>query len=227
MRPWLEYSPVEALGQCPGVVALLRVRSRRLARSGGSLFRVATGLDCCGARISLGSHPPHPPTMETGPGWGQAGQREGAAIAFANAGVWGVCEKPGDCTPQSPANRCSTKRWCLTGWPESSTGCAIFSPGWVFFSTGLFLRFSRAACLYLSFFIGKRERERELCREKAIHGFFQGLNTHSTGRGLNPRVFGGCFFEQNPMLARVCGVFGPNPRIHGLKCLYLPGSGSQ
>jgi hypothetical protein len=174
----LECGPVEALGQCPGVVALLPVRSRRLARFGGSR-RGATDMDWGGARISLGSYPPHPPTMETPPGGGQAEQREGGAIDFANAGVWGVREKPGDCTPQQPANRCSTKRWCLTGCPKYSPGCAIYSSGLVFFSTGLIFWFCAVASLSFSFLPMKREREREgLAGKRLIHGFLRCLKKH-------------------------------------------------
>jgi hypothetical protein len=66
-----------------------------------------------------------------------------------------------------------------------------------------------------------KERERESQAGKgAIHGFLGLLKKASTGLSAHPRVFGGLFFEQNPMLARVCGAFAPNPRVHGSKCLY-------
>jgi len=76
----------------------------------------------------------------------------------------------------------------------------------------------------LSLFSLEKERERGgQTGKEAIHGFLDLLKKASTGLSGDPRVFGGLFFKQNPMVTRTYVRFDLNPRIHGLKCPYVPG----
>lgn len=224
-----EYSPYGRMSGFPGMSALPYGQSRRLARSGGSsVGGVATDLvDQCSSRINPTWSPPTPPHDETPAAGGQPGRAKGRGIVFSNDGVWGVCRKPVEIVV--------THRLCHVAVRTPPPRVAFDNPRVVPFSPRVrsfyprvgFCSFS-AIPVSLSLFSLVKEEEREGHAGKlAIHGFCKPLNTHSTGRGLHPRVFGGCFFKQNPMLARVCGVFGLHPRIHGLKCLYLPDEGSQ
>ncbi len=224
-----EYSPFERLSRFPGVVASPNRRSRRLARSGGSLFDgVATDLvDQCSGRINPTWSPPTPPHDENPATGGQTERAKRRSIGFFNDGQWGVCRKPVEIVV--------THRLCHVAVRTPPPRVAIEYPRVVPFSPRVRSFYPRVGfCSFaaipvsLSLFSLVKEEEREGHAGKlAIHGFCKPPNTHSTGRGLHPRVFGGCFFKQNPTLARVCGVFGPHPRIHGLKCLYLPDEGSQ
>lgn len=223
-----EYSPFGRLRGFPGMSAFPSGQSRRLARSVGPLVGgVATDLDSWGWRINPLGLPPPPPHDENPAAGGQTGRAKGRGIVFCNDGAWGVCRKHGEIVV--------THRLCHVAVRTPPPRVAFDNPRVVpflprvrsFYPRVCFRRFA-AIPASLSLFSLVKEEEREGHAGKwAIHGFSNSLNTHSTGRGLHPRVFGGCFFKQNPMLVRVCGVFGPCPRIHGSKCLYLPGDGSQ
>lgn len=229
VKPRIDFEALAAFVDWAGMCALTGLYSRRLARFGGSV---------CGA-TDLKFRWPHacilPTTPRTPPRWkparrGQTEQEKGCAIVKIFKGVSGILEKPVDGTAYYHVSRCFSKQKCPTGclWIPR---VVPFLPRVVpFLPRAVFCVFSdlRSASISISLIYIKKERKREAFRcGEPIHGFFWCTNTHSTGMVFNPRVFRGLFFEQNPILARVCGRFAPDPRIHGLKCLYPPGKGSQ
>lgn len=170
--------PLEPLEHAPGMCALLLGRSRRLARSGNPARRGATDWNCCSRRINLAPCPPHPPTRKTGPDRGQAKQSGGAAIGFANAGIWRVRGKSVEQPARQAANPLGSKRWCLTGCARNPRVVPFFPRiGSVFPRVDFHQPAPRP--LSLSLFSLERERERgERAGKTGIPGFFDCLKKH-------------------------------------------------
>lgn len=153
-----------------------KAHQRRQARH--PICRGATGMDSCGARISPCPYPPHPPTMENRPGWGQTGRIGGRSIGFCNAGGRRVRQKPGDqgvCNLVTPRG---TKQNPLTvNFKNPRVGC--FCPRVsLFLPRVVFCRFA-VLPLSISLFSLRKESEREGYTGKcAIHGFFECLKKH-------------------------------------------------
>ena len=205
--------------------ALAKSRTRLLARFGGSV-RGATGMVLRCQHSLPRPFPPHPPTMGTWPNGGKPESAGGGAIGFFYYGVWRVSRKPVEIVVTTTvchvAVRTHPPRVAL-----QNPRVALFLPRVVsIFPRVCFLDFT-SACLSISFFSLRKERDRGVCTVKqAIHGFENSFNTHSTGRGFNPRVFRGLKNRQKRASMRVCGRFDLDPRIHGLKCLYPGRKGS-
>lgn len=174
----LEYSPVDALEHCPGVVALLPGRTHRVARSRGSLHRVATDMDCCGSRINLAPTPRTPHQGKTRPLGGKPSRLKGAAIDFRNAGVWGVCQKPGDQTQQHPAKPRGTKRWCLTGLLKSPRVMPFLPRVGSFLPRVGFCVWVPIPLSISLFSLRKRGERGGGAGKRAIHGFLGCLKKH-------------------------------------------------
>ena len=176
---WHEYSPFGRLPGFPGVVALPKRRSRRLARSGGSLVcGVATDLDPCGARINPLGLPPAPPHDGNRPAGGQTGRRKGPSIAFRNDGAWGVCRKPVEIV--------TTHRLCHVAVRTPPPRVDLFNPRVVPFCPRVRSFYPRVCfCCFaappvsLSLFSLVKERERgSPAGNEAIHGFLRCLKKH-------------------------------------------------
>lgn len=166
------------------VCVSLQGQQRRQARSGGSV-RGATEMDICGLRIYQ-PPPPHPPTMENRPGWGQTGRPGGWAIAFINHGGRGVFLKPVDNPPQHPANPHGSKQKCPTGFFQNPRVVPFCPRVWSFYPRVCFRRFA-APPLSISLFSLRKESERE----------DSGRQARSTGY----------FLDERP-LPRNCYLFG-------------------
>lgn len=204
---------------------LAKSRTRLLARFGGSV-RGATGMVLRCLHPFPRPFPPHPPTMETWPNWGKTSSAGGGAIVQIYLGGMESSAKTRGNSGHYHCMPRGSKDTPPTGCPSKSTGCPVSSTGCVDSSTGPLLHFCVRSSLYLFHFIKKREKEIGLYSENAIHGFENSLNTHSTGRGFNPRVFRGLKNRRKRASMRVCGRFDLDPRIHGLKCLYPGRKGS-
>lgn len=142
---------------------------------------VATQMDSCGLRMFSRS-PPHPPTMENRPKWGQAGQKRGRAIAKGYDGGWRVCQKSVDW----PVNR-AAGRMVLSKTPpqlfDFIHGNGVFIHGFAIFIHGLIFAVLPAATSSYFSFTYKKERVREgKWVKNTIHGF---LNCNK----VCPRIF--------------------------------------
>lgn len=119
------------------------------------------------------------------PGWfgGKTGRAEGAAIEKTYAGGWGVCEKPGDCTPEHPANPHGSKQKCPPGFVQNPR-VVLFFPRVALFSTRVV--FCGFAALFLSFFQITEERE----ERRGIAGGKSRSTGFRTVARKQPRVWG-------------------------------------
>lgn len=173
----LNCRPLASPEHVAGMSACLTGRSRRLARFGDAI-RVATDVDPCGARISLGSLPPTPPHDGNPPGWGQTKQVGGQGIGFFNAGGRRVRGKPVDyplCNLVTPRG---TKQNHPTVNFENPRVVPIYPRVWSFIPRVGFCRFAPSS-LSISLFSLRRERgERGRTGKLAIHGFFGCLKKH-------------------------------------------------
>lgn len=119
------------------------------------------------------------------PGWfgGKTGRAEGAAIAKTYAGGWGVCEKPGDCTPEHPANPHGSKQKCPTGLAQIPR-VGLFSTRVGVFSTRVC--FCGFAALFVSLFQITEERE----ERRGVEGGKARSTGFRTVARKQPRVWG-------------------------------------
>lgn len=226
MSAGLDCRAAEAMGHVPAPYALPGLRSRRLARSGVSL-RGASGLDFGRGQPPTFPLPPAPPNDGNRPPGGMPGRSGGRTPENFLSREWRQRRKPVEIVVTNLQTHVAVR----TPPPRVTVKLprvGVFFPRVdLFFPRVRFCVFSRLGSLFSSFSLEK-ERERRVGKgETRIHGFENSANTHSTGMVLFPRVFRGRFFEQNPMLARVCGVFARHPRVHGSKCLYARHGGSQ
>lgn len=154
-----------------GMWALLRARTRRLARFGGSI-RGATGMVLGGAGACLVPHPPRTPHDGKPAGWGQTGREGGGSIGFCYWRCHGVCEKPVDWTPQHPANPHGSKQKCPTGFLQNPRVGLFYPRVALFYPRVGFCRLPSPP-LSISPFSLRKESEREGERRKTpIHGFY-------------------------------------------------------
>lgn len=226
MRAGFDYRAVVALSALAGMYALPGLRSRRLARSGVSL-RGASGLDFGRGQPPTFPLPPAPPNDRTRPAGDMPGRSGGRAPENFWSGEWGQRRKPVEIVVTNLQTHVAVRTPPPRVTVKHPRVGVFFPRVALFFPRVRFCVFSRFDLLF-SLFSLEKERERRVGKGKTrIHGFENSANTHSTGMVLFPRVFRGRFFEQKPMLARVCGVFGRHPRVHGSKCLYAPHGGSQ
>ncbi len=174
-----EYSPFERLSGFPGMSALPCGQSRRLARSGGSLFGgVATDLGQCSNRINPAESPPAPPHDGNPAAGGQTGRGKGRSIVFCNDGVWGVCQKPGEIVVTNLQSHVAVR----TPPPRVNVQyprVVRFSPRvWSFSPRVGFCRFAApTVSLSLSSLVKERERGSPT-GDEGIHGFFGCLKKH-------------------------------------------------
>lgn len=140
-------------------------RPQALPRTG-----VATNMDSCDLRMFSHS-PPHPPTMENRPDWGQAEQERGAAIAKDYDGGWRVCQKSVDWPVNRAAGRMALRK-VPSRISQNIHGNGVFIHGFGVFIHALFFAvFAVASSSYFSF-TNEKERDREAKRAKtSIHGF--------------------------------------------------------
>lgn len=164
---------------------------RPCSRSYGAAMKVlviAKRLACIDAfwesmRCAFWLVPRTPPRGK--PGWlgCKTGRTEGAAIAKTYARGWGVCEKPGDCTPEHPANPHGSKEKCPPGFVQNPRVGPVFPRVGLFSTRVVFCGF---APLFLSFFQITEEREERRA--------FEGGKSRSTGlvgvAQKQPRVCG-------------------------------------
>lgn len=131
---------------------------------------VATKVDSCGLRMFSHS-PPHPPTMENRPDWGQAEQERGPAIAKDYDGGWRVCQKSVDLHANRAAGRMALSKTPSHFSQNIHENCVFIHGFGVFIHGLLFAVFAVASSSYFSF-TNEKERDREAKRAKTvIHGF--------------------------------------------------------
>lgn len=133
-------------------------------------MRVAPEVDSCGLRMSR-LPPPHPPTSKTPPKWGQAGQKQGGAIAKTYAGGRRVCQKSVDLTFNRAAGRMVLSKTPSHFSQNIHENCVFIHGFGVFIHGLLFAVFAVEASSYFSF-TNEKERDREAKRAKTvIHEF--------------------------------------------------------
>lgn len=133
-------------------------------------MRVAPEVDSCGLRISR-LPPPHPPTSKTPPKWGQAGQKQGGAIAKTYAGGRRVCEKSVDLTFNRAAGHVTLRKSAPRIFLEIHENTVFIHENTLFIHGLLFAFSAPIPSLTLSF-VNEIERERGAKQAKnTIHGF--------------------------------------------------------
>lgn len=166
------------------MTVLLQVRTRRLARFGGSVC-VATDLDFRWAHASALPPPPTPPHDENRPEWGQAKQVGGGSIARAyeifHAGGHRVLEKPGD-WPRKRSQVVDSLRKTPPRVSAKFPRNGVILPRFDGFLPRAVFLISCAIYLSLSlFFIGERERKRRKNERKRDPRVFDVLRRNNPG----------------------------------------------